>query len=53
MGIKLLVTSNYSEEKGENGVEGGSVNGMMPMGSYLENTVNTVIWNTENRVIEK
>ena len=26
---------------------------MMPMGSYLENTVNTVIGNTENTVIEK
>ena len=43
LGIKLLVTGKYSEEKWENGVEGASLNGMMPMGSYLENTVNTVI----------
>ena len=43
MGIKLLETGKYSKAKWENGVEGASVNGMMPMGSYLENTVNTVI----------
>ena len=58
--LSNLVTGKYSEEKGENGVEhveGGSVNGMMPVGSYLENTVNTVIentviGNTENTLIE-
>ena len=56
MGIKLLVAG--SEEKWENGVEGASVNEIMPMGNYLENTVNTVIkitaiGNTGNTVIVK
>ena len=46
IGIKLLVTGKWSEKKWENGVGGGSVNEMMPIGSYLENTVNVVIENT-------
>ena len=56
MEIESVVTGKYNvQEKWENGVEGGSVNKMMLMGSYPENTVieNAVIGNTENTVIEK
>ena len=54
-----MVPRDYSgtqwKEKWKKKVQGdiGSVNILLSMGSYLENTVNTVIGDTENTVIDK